>query len=89
LSQTPGRLAYLSMPNSVSQVATLALSRTSLSPREQEHAGGLISSLASAISQLAITREWDAQAAVRAAVRDRNGNVPAPDADSAGVTNRP
>jgi hypothetical protein len=72
LNQSPGRLAYLSMPNAVDQAATVALSHTSLSSREQKYAAGLIAALGSTVSHLATAREWDAQSAVRTAVRNRS-----------------
>jgi hypothetical protein len=75
LNQSPGRLAYLSMPNAVDQAATVALSHTSLSSREQKYAVGLIAALGSAVGHLAVAREWDAQSAVRTAVRNRSNDT--------------
>jgi hypothetical protein len=75
LGQTPGRFAANSLVNAVAKASEIGLGRTGLTERQQNYIGAAIAGLASAVSHITTTAEWDAQSAVRTAVRNRSNDT--------------
>jgi hypothetical protein len=75
LGQTPGRFAANSLVNAVAEASEIGLGRTGLTERQQNYIGAAIAGLASAVSHITTTAEWDAQSAVRTAVRNRSNDT--------------
>jgi hypothetical protein len=75
LGQTPGRFAANSLVNAAAKASEVGLSHTGLTEKQQHYIGAAITGLASAISHITTTAEWDAQSAVRTAVRNRRNNT--------------